>query len=441
MADKLFANRLIGFDPVAERQRARETELRLMSQFAGNPYSSIGYSLGSLLGSGAKKLFNIEDEGTKRASDVQSALSQASSMFTPGSPEYFKDLAQRLEKYPDARAIALEEASKAEGAVEKTFRETQKFVGDFPEALAGEAQKVQTSVLNRLRRAGVSVETDPNTGELLTPIPPEVLAQVGQLPEVQRLNQLTQVATRSSIKQAGGITPSDTFAEVGLTLGIQPKSDLTQYSEAEAKQIRDKIQREKEGVAGAGVAQSAQDKVLLPGVAKTRETILTSALNSQNTRNTADRINNILDAAFTGVGQGAKLTAGQLAAAFGADIKGTTETEQLNSLLAQLAQGQAKSLPGALSEKELAFLREAIGKGSLTVNSLRAVVGRIKEDAIASEFENEGVQNVINAGGDLNRFDFVKNRREAQKRATLEVQKEQKEIQRLRELQSRRGRQ
>jgi hypothetical protein len=202
MAENLFANRLIGFDPVAERQRAREAEMRLMSSMSSNPYASIGYSLGSILGSGVKKLFNIEDASTTRVSDVQGALSQAASVFTPGSPDYFKDLAKRLEKYPDAKAIALEEAAKAEAASEKSFRETQKFVGDFPEALAGEAQKVQNTVLARLQRAGVNVETDPVTGQLLTPIPPEVLAQVEQLPEVQRLNQLTQIATRSSVKEA-----------------------------------------------------------------------------------------------------------------------------------------------------------------------------------------------------------------------------------------------
>jgi hypothetical protein len=177
----------------------------------------------------------------------------------------------------------------------------------------------------------------------------------------------------------------------------------------------------------------------LPGVAKTRETILTSALSAQTTKNTADRIGQIVDSAFTGVGSGAKLTVGQLASAFGADVRGTTETEQLDSLLAQLAQGQARSLPGALSDKDLAFLREAVGKRTLTVNTLKALANRIKEDAIVSEFENEGVQSVINSNGDLNRFDFVKNKRQAQQRAKAVLAQEQKEQERLRQLRAKRG--
>lgn len=246
------------------------------------------------------------------------------------------------------------------------------------------------------------------------------------------------LATKFTKDKPKPLTPSDTFAQVGLSLGIQPKTDLTQYTPEEAKRINDEIQLRQEGVSRAG-APTAQDKSLLKGTAETRQKILDSALNAQTTKNTADRISQIVDSAFTGVGSGAKLTVGQLASAFGADVRGTTETEQLDSLLAQLAQGQARSLPGALSDKDLAFLREAIGKRTLTVNTLKSLANRIKEDAIVAEFENEGVQNVINSNGDLNRFDFVKNKRQAQQRAKAALAQEEQEQKRLRELRAKRG--
>jgi hypothetical protein len=103
-------------------------------------------------------------------------------------------------------------------------------------------------------------------------------------------------------------------------------------------------------------------------------------------------------------------------------------------LLAQLAQGQAKTLPGALSEKELAFLREAIGTPGFTVTTLRNVVNRLRKDALSSEFENEEAQKFISGGGDLNRYDFVAARKRAQQRASEQIDDRAAKQRRLEEL-------
>jgi len=202
------------------------------------------------------------------------------------------------------------------------------------------------------------------------------------------------------------------------------------------RQERDEAERKK---AAAGATQTPTEKALNPVTAKTRGDILTSALNAQNTLRTAEAMDTLLSNAFTGFGSTAKLTLGQLATTFGVDVKGVTETEQLQSLLAALTQGQARNLPGALSDKDVQFLKEAIGKGSFTVDTLRSVVRRIRVEALTSEIENAGAQNVINTGGDLNRFDFVGNRKAAQAQAQQQIKEQEDKLKRLQELRQRRG--
>jgi len=203
------------------------------------------------------------------------------------------------------------------------------------------------------------------------------------------------------------------------------------------RQERDEAERKK---VAAGVVQTPTGKALNPVTAKTRGDIQAAALNAQNTLRTAESMDRLLNTAFTGVGSGAKLTLGQIATTFGVDIKGVTETEQLNSLLAALTQGQAKNLPGALSDKDVQFLKDAIGKGSFTVDTLRAVVNRIRLEALTAEIEDSAIQSVINADGDLNKFDFVANRKAAQTQAQQQLREQQAKVNRLQELRNKRGR-
>jgi hypothetical protein len=100
-------------------------------------------------------------------------------------------------------------------------------------------------------------------------------------------------------------------------------------------------------------------------------------------------------------------------------VSGTTESEQLQQLLSKLAQGQARSLPGSLSEKELMFLREAIGTRGVTKETLRNVVRRIQQDAYTTVIANNKLQAYQSEGKDLNKFDFAKNTREARQLANL----------------------
>jgi len=200
---------------------------------------------------------------------------------------------------------------------------------------------------------------------------------------------------------------------------------------------RDEAERKK--AAAGAPPQTPTEKATLPGKATQLGKVEEAALQGAKTIETANSIDRVLDTAFTGFGADAKLRVGQIAEAFGATVTGTSDTEQLKQLLAQLAQGQARSLPGALSEKELAFLREAIGTGNFTVNTLRTVTKRLRTDALASEIENQGAQEYVSGGGDLNKFNFVENRKKAIDQAKRQISEREAKQRRIDELRKKQG--
>jgi len=200
---------------------------------------------------------------------------------------------------------------------------------------------------------------------------------------------------------------------------------------------RDEAERKK--AAAGAPPQTPTEKATLPGKATQLGKVEESALQGAKTIQTADAIDRVLNTSFTGFGSDAKLRVGQIAEAFGATVTGTSETEQLKQLLAQLAQGQARTLPGALSEKELAFLREAIGTGNFTLNTLRNVTKRLRTDALAADIENQSAQEYVASGGDLNKFNFVENRKKAIDQAKRQISEREAKQRRIDELRKKQG--
>lgn len=137
------------------------------------------------------------------------------------------------------------------------------------------------------------------------------------------------------------------------------------------------------------------------------------ALTAGTTLQTVTDMNNLINKAFVGVGAGAKLNAAQVANALGVSVTGTTESEQLDQLFSALTIGQAKNLKGALSDKDVKFLKEAVGSRGLTKDTLAAVVNRISRDAQVDDLTYQKATEYKSSGGDLADFDFVKAKKEA----------------------------
>lgn len=138
----------------------------------------------------------------------------------------------------------------------------------------------------------------------------------------------------------------------------------------------------------------------------------------------------LIDKAFTGAASGAKLTAGQLASTLGVPVTGTTESEQLDQLFAALTLGQAKNLKGALSDKDVRFLKEAVGSRGLTADTLKSVVARIAREAEIDKRAYDKASAYYEGGGDIAKFNFAK----TQEEATAEVNEKLAKQKRLNEL-------
>jgi hypothetical protein len=172
----------------------------------------------------------------------------------------------------------------------------------------------------------------------------------------------------------------------------------------------------------------AQNKILRDKRAGKLLDLEDTALAAQDTLQTVRDFKRIVGTAFTGAGSGAKLTAGQFANALGLEVSGTSETEQLNQLFAGLTTGQAKNLKGALSDKDLKFLKEAVGTSGLTLTTLQNVISRIEREAmidsktfdLASQYE-----------GDYSKMNLVEIKKKAQKEVNDKFDK-QKRLQELR---------
>lgn len=350
---------LFGFDPYEVQQQQTQRLLAPITQ-ASNPYERIGASLGTILGA---SMFDIKDPRLAKASKITAITKQVMGEdMNPTDPELptkLQNLSKALfdEGEVDAAMYALEQA--------------QKFM-----------PKAETVAV-----APGGTLVDKRTGKVVFQAP-------DRDKEVKLANRLVELDTKLSTE---GLSPSEIAEKNAIekVLKLQSPKGITVD------------------------ARGTQAKEVSKNKADLSTALEKQAIDADTQLTNATTINSVLDRAFTGVASGAVLKVGQIADALGVTVSGTTESEQLNQLLAKLAQGQAKSLPGPLSEKELTFLREAIGTSGATKETLRNVVKRIQQDAYTTVIANNKLQAYQSEGKDLNKFDFAKNTREARKLANL----------------------
>jgi hypothetical protein len=155
-----------------------------------------------------------------------------------------------------------------------------------------------------------------------------------------------------------------------------------------------------------------QDKVLREKRTGKLLDLEDASISATDTLQLTSDFNSILGKAFTGTGAGAKLTAAQFGNALGVNVTGTTESEQLDQLFAALTVGQAKNLKGALSDKDVKFLKEAVGSRGLTKETLQNVVDRIERNALIDQKTYELASAYT---GDIARLNINEYRKQAQK--------------------------
>jgi hypothetical protein len=131
-----------------------------------------------------------------------------------------------------------------------------------------------------------------------------------------------------------------------------------------------------------------------------------SAFSASDRISLAQSLRELSPKAFTGFAADAKLTASKVASAFGIPTKGGTESEIIDQILGQMTIGSAGQLKGALSDKDVLFLKKTIGTRGLSVNTLLFVADEIERLAAQDRHLNKRINQVTQSGGNLNEVNF-----------------------------------
>ena len=156
------------------------------------------------------------------------------------------------------------------------------------------------------------------------------------------------------------------------------------------------------------------------------------ATTAGTTLETVKDMRGLIDKSFAGAGANVQLKAGQIAELFGVPISGTSETEQLRSLQNNLKIGNSTVLKGAISDKDMAILGEAIGQGTTTKDGLKGILRNIEKEALINQARYKDVQGFVAGKGKLSDYDFVEGSVKARKAVN-------DKLNRLRELERKAG--
>jgi hypothetical protein len=331
-------------------------------------------------------LFGIEDPRLKEAAQQEAIFKELKD-----SGVDFKD--------PEKLYSALSDAYQARGMVDKAI------------VTAAKLEDIKATKLKSEAEFGLkSAQTTKALAEAAKAQREQISSPFGKVdPDKFTPESLNKFQQTGNYQDLVPVDPTK-YTDPYMSTGADGKPILVQRN-LKTNQVEPVDKASKVSVSATAMSKQAED------ISKTKVKRLddfeNAAVAADSVIENVNAISSVLNNAFTGVGAGVALKAGQIANALGVQVTGTTESEQLNQLLAKLAQGQARTLPGSLSEKELMFLREAIGTGGMTKQTLQAMLRRMREGAIADKEAYKDAFKFQQSGGNLNDYDFAESRTKA----------------------------
>jgi hypothetical protein len=404
-----------------EQQRMAQDQANALAQAKLTPYQSIraGAAMaGTQAGRSIAGLFGVEDPKLKEASAMQELKNAINTQWDGQDPvDAYKIMAKeaaRLGLTQQALGAAMQvkqaEEAKTMGELKRGLLEAQTGQavarGKQAEAQALAAGKPKSSDLGALQAERNTLRTRMQNST--SPLEQEELRQ--------QIAEIDAAITMKTTREAKDKTPPSVGQDrEAIAQEIYNKGfyELTPDQKAVVNKRDAELAKGKQTIN----VDARQGQGINAAKVKRLDELEQAAVNADSSISNVSALSSVLGNAFTGVGSGAVLKAGQIANAFGVQVTGTSETEQLNQLLAKLAQGQARTLPGSLSEKELMFLREAIGTGGMTRQTLQAMLNRMRVDAIADKEAYKDAFAFQRSGGNLNDYDFATKRTDARRRA------------------------
>ena len=268
-----FTTGLLGYDPL-EQQRQQQKLWAGMYGQASSPYEKIGMGVGQL---GAALIGGLMGESPQQKKEkvVADIKQQADSQFVPGSPEYFRFVAENLPaEYADSRAYAAQEAMKADAAAQKMYLDRVKTVTENPQQMGIVSAPISAQVQAQIAKMSPSGQ----------PLTEQQIATLQASPQFQQLVGLTSAQEAGVTKQAPAIPElvnSELFAQAVKDSGGDVRQGAILYNERRLA--------EKEKVAKAGVP-------LTPGTVKTSDIssfVSNVATQTRPTREKLERYNEL----------------------------------------------------------------------------------------------------------------------------------------------------
>lgn len=233
-----FTTGLLGYDPLEQQRQQQKMWAGLYGQ-ASSPYEKIGIGVGQL-GSALIGGLMGDSPQQKKEKAVASIKQQADQQFTPGSPEYFRFVAENLPaEYADSRAYAAQEALKAQAAADKTYLDRVKTVTENPAQMGIVSAPISAQVQAQIAKMSPSGQ----------PLTEAQIAALQASPQYQQLVGLTSAQEAGVTKQApviGERVNQALYQDALRRAGGDPIKAAQIYDEEE--------QAKKKGVAAAGVA-------------------------------------------------------------------------------------------------------------------------------------------------------------------------------------------
>ena len=157
-----FTTGLLGYNPREEQLQQQKLWAGLYGQ-ASSPYEKIGIGLGQLGGALIGGLTG-ESATQKRERTLITVKEAADQQFVPGSPEYYKYVADNLPagaEYSQSKDLANQEFLKARKAALAEEAAERKSVREDPESLDVFAPKYATPLLAKAQLRGFDPEKEP----------------------------------------------------------------------------------------------------------------------------------------------------------------------------------------------------------------------------------------------------------------------------------------
>jgi hypothetical protein len=233
-----FTTGLLGYDPREQQLQQQKLWAGLYGQ-ASSPYEKIGMGIGQLGGALIGGLMGDSPQ-QKKEKAVAEIKQQADSQFTPGTPEYFRFVAENLPaEYSDSKAYAIQEAAKAQAAADKTYLDRVDTVTKNPQQLGIVSAPITAQAQAQIAKMSAGGQ----------PLNEQQIAALQASPQYQQLVGLTAAQQVGLVNQAPAVNKLVDQGLYDIALeeaGGDPRKAAVIYNQRELD--------EKRRVAEAGVA-------------------------------------------------------------------------------------------------------------------------------------------------------------------------------------------